>query len=85
VASEQVLDIPVRRHLLTSERPFQVTLDGTFAGRLGLPQSRRLHASRHRLVVGDITWCAKPTGSPTATINVGSPEDLIAALAEQGA
>jgi hypothetical protein len=32
VASEQVLDIPVRRHLLTSERPFQVILDGIFGG-----------------------------------------------------
>jgi hypothetical protein len=28
VASEQVLDIPVRRHVLTSERPFQAVLDG---------------------------------------------------------
>ena len=28
MASEQVLDIPVRRHVLTSERPFQVVLDG---------------------------------------------------------
>jgi uncharacterized protein YidB (DUF937 family) len=27
VASEQVLDIPVRRHVLTSERPFHVVLD----------------------------------------------------------
>src|SRR5260370_27367653 len=32
VASEQVLDIPVRRHLLTSERPFHVVLDGIFGG-----------------------------------------------------
>ena len=32
VASEQVLDIPVRRHVLTSERPFQVVLDGIYAG-----------------------------------------------------
>ena len=32
MASEQVLDIPVRRHLLTSERPFQVILDGIFGG-----------------------------------------------------
>jgi hypothetical protein len=32
VASEQLLDIPVRRHLLTSERPFQVVLDGIFGG-----------------------------------------------------
>jgi hypothetical protein len=32
VASEQVLDIPVRRHVLTSERPFQVVLDGIFGG-----------------------------------------------------
>ena len=32
MASEQVLDIPVRRHVLTSERPFQVVLDGIYAG-----------------------------------------------------
>ena len=29
---EQVLDIPVRRHVLTSERPFQVVLDGIYDG-----------------------------------------------------
>jgi hypothetical protein len=27
-----VLDIPVRRHVLTSERPFQVVLDAIYAG-----------------------------------------------------
>jgi hypothetical protein len=32
VASEQVLDTPVRRHVLTSERPFQVVLDGVYEG-----------------------------------------------------
>jgi hypothetical protein len=32
VASEQVLDIAVRRHVLTSERPFHVVLDGIFGG-----------------------------------------------------
>jgi hypothetical protein len=32
VASEQVLDIPVRRHVLTSEQPFQVVLDGIYDG-----------------------------------------------------
>ncbi len=32
MASEQVLDIPVRRHVFTSERPFQVVLDGIYAG-----------------------------------------------------
>ena len=32
MASEQVLDIPVRRHVLTSERPFQVVLDGIYDG-----------------------------------------------------
>ena len=32
MASEQVLDIPVRRHVLTSERPFQVVLDGIYTG-----------------------------------------------------
>jgi hypothetical protein len=32
VASEQVLDIPVRRHVFTSGRPFQVVLDGIYAG-----------------------------------------------------
>ena len=32
MASEQVLDIAVRRHVLTSERPFQVVLDGIYGG-----------------------------------------------------
>ena len=32
MASEHVLDIPVRRHVLTSERPFQVVLDGLYTG-----------------------------------------------------
>jgi hypothetical protein len=32
VASGQVLDIAVRRHVLTSERPFQVVLDGIYDG-----------------------------------------------------
>ncbi len=32
MASQQVLDIPVRRHVLTSERPFQVVLDAIYAG-----------------------------------------------------
>jgi hypothetical protein len=32
MTSEQVLDIPVRRHVLTSDRPFQVVLDGIFGG-----------------------------------------------------
>ena len=32
MASEQVLDIPVRRHVLTSERAFQVVLDGIYDG-----------------------------------------------------
>ena len=32
MASEQVLDIPVRRHVLTSERPFQDVLDGIYGG-----------------------------------------------------
>ena len=32
MASEQVLDVPVRRHVLTSERPFPVVLDGIYDG-----------------------------------------------------
>jgi hypothetical protein len=32
VASERVLDIAARRHVLTSERPFQVVLDGIYGG-----------------------------------------------------
>ena len=32
MASEQVLDIPVRRHVLISERPFHVVLDGIYGG-----------------------------------------------------
>jgi hypothetical protein len=43
VESEQVLDIPVRRHVLTSERPFQVVLDGIYAG-IGQPDIKALFA-----------------------------------------
>jgi hypothetical protein len=32
VASERVLDTPLRRHVLTSERPFQVVLDDIYGG-----------------------------------------------------
>jgi hypothetical protein len=32
VASEQALDVPVRRHVLTSDRPFQEVLDGIYGG-----------------------------------------------------
>jgi hypothetical protein len=32
VVSEQVLDVAVRHHIFTSERPFQVVLDGIFGG-----------------------------------------------------
>ena len=32
MASERVLDIPVRRHVLTSERPFQLVLDAIYDG-----------------------------------------------------
>jgi len=28
-------------------------------------------------------WCARPAGAEAATINVESPEELIAAIAEQ--
>ncbi len=28
-------------------------------------------------------WCARPKGSPVATINADSPEELIAAIREQ--
>jgi hypothetical protein len=34
---------------------------------------------------GGSIWCARPAGSKVATINVGSPEELIAAIAEQEA
>jgi hypothetical protein len=30
-----------------------------------------------------VTWCARPVGAPSATINVGSPEELIEAIGEQ--
>jgi len=29
------------------------------------------------------TWCARPKGAPVATVNAESPEDLVAAIAEQ--
>ena len=32
MASEQVLDVMLRRHVLTSERPFAAVLDGIFSG-----------------------------------------------------
>jgi hypothetical protein len=32
MASEQVLDVLVRRHIINSERPFSSVLDGIFAG-----------------------------------------------------
>jgi len=32
VAPEQVLDVPVRRHVLTSDRPFQEVLDDIYGG-----------------------------------------------------
>ena len=44
MASEQVLDIPVRRHVLTSERPFQVVLDGIYDG-IGQPDIGALFAT----------------------------------------
>jgi hypothetical protein len=43
VESEQVLDIPLRRHVLTSGRPFQVVLDGIYAG-IGQPDTGALFA-----------------------------------------
>jgi hypothetical protein len=30
-------------------------------------------------------WCARPAGSEVATINVSSPDELIAAIAQAGA
>jgi len=32
MASEQVLDVVVRRHVFDSDRPFQAVLDGIFGG-----------------------------------------------------
>ena len=43
MASERVLDIAVCRHVLTSERPFQVVLDGIHAG-IGQPDIGMLFA-----------------------------------------
>ena len=44
MASAQVLDIPVRRHVLTSERPFQVVLDGIYDG-ISQPDTGALFAT----------------------------------------
>jgi hypothetical protein len=38
-----------------------------------------------RQFIGGIVWCAKPAGSPIATINTDSPESLIAEIREQEA
>jgi hypothetical protein len=43
VASERVLDIAVRRHVLTSEQSFQVVLDGIYTG-IGQPDIGALFA-----------------------------------------
>jgi hypothetical protein len=43
MASEQVLDVAVRRHILTSERPFPDVLDGIFRG-ISLPDIGALFA-----------------------------------------
>ena len=32
MASERVLEVPVRRHVLGTERPFSAVLDGIFGG-----------------------------------------------------
>jgi hypothetical protein len=40
-----------------------------------------LWAVRHA-TIRQTTWCARPAGTPVATINVDSPEALIAAIAE---
>ncbi len=36
-------------------------------------------------VYGPDTWCARPKGSPIATINTDSPEHLVEEIAEQEA
>ena len=41
MASEQVLDVAVRRHVFTSERPFRDVLDGIFGG-ISQPDIRAL-------------------------------------------
>jgi hypothetical protein len=35
------------------------------------------------LAVGGYVWCAKPAGTPTATINADSPEAVITLIGEQ--
>lgn len=34
-------------------------------------------------VMRQTAWCTRPKGSPVATINVDSPETLVAAIAKQ--
>jgi len=61
VAPGRVLDIAVRRHVLTSERPFQVVLDGIYTGisqpdigtlfaKLALALDPQAHQAGRRLV-----------------------------------
>ena len=35
-----------------------------------------------RATVRQTVWCARPKGTPVATVNVGSPEELVKAIAE---
>lgn len=47
-------------------------------------KGRRQHC-RGRRVTNYTTWHARPAGTPIATIDASSPEDLVAAIAEQEA
>jgi hypothetical protein len=41
MAAEQVLEVPIRRHIIDSERPFASVLDGIFGG-ISRPDIRSL-------------------------------------------
>ena len=40
MATEQVLEVSIRRHIIESERPFASVLDGIFAASAGLTSGR---------------------------------------------
>lgn len=82
VVGQSVLLIPGRRVAVPV-----LGLAGLFLLQAGTEQLRPLYPGWDIWVVRcavmrQTAWCARPKGPPVATINVDSPEELVAAIAE---
>jgi len=58
------------------------TWDDEQAAMLNRTYEGRWHVWFVRTVYAGTTWHARPAGSEVATVNAGSPEELVAAIAE---